>query len=440
MTSNLGSQKTRALLEVASRYIPGGVNTARRNAHSQLIVRRAHGAYLEDLDGKKYIDYHAAYGAILLGHSYPAVTERVIKAVNDSVLFGVAVTEPEVELARKLAEHVPSIDKSLACNSGSEATYHAIRVARAVTGREKIAKFQGHYHGFHDYVLMNIISPKEMLGKRHLGSKGMLQCAVEKTEVCRFNDLNDVERVLAEHDVAALIVEPIAHNSPGIMPAEGFLEGLRNLCTETGTLLIFDEVITGFRHHIGGYQTIAGVTPDLTTMGKSIANGFPIAVVGGREDIMNRFDTHPDGDVQFAGTYNGGGVSVAAALATIAELESGAVHRHIFRLGDRMRSGLAEIVKRAGIPGLVSGYGSLFILLFMEGPLVSFDDAVRNDDELFVSYRNELIRRGVFEEPLSHGRSHISYSHTDEDIDISLEAAEAALGAALDSCARARPR
>jgi len=431
MSTPVAGTRGPALLAEAARYIPGGVNSARRNARSQVIVRSAKGAYLEDVDGKRYIDYHAAYGAILLGHSYPAVNERVIEAMEDRVLFGVGVTEGEVELARKIVEHVPSVEKALLCNSGSEATFHALRVSRAYTGRERIVKFQGHYNGFHDSVLLNIGTPRELLGQLDPGSKGMVKSTLELTDVCRYNDLEDVENVLRREQTAALIVEPVAHNSPGIRPLDGFLEGLRELCDRYGTVLIFDEVITGFRHHVGGYQAICGVMPDLTTMGKAIANGFPIAVVGGKAEIMDRFNTHPDGDVQFGGTYNGNGMGVAAALATIAELEDGTVHEHLFRLGDRMRAGLTEIAERAGVPHVVSGYGSLFILLFMDGPLTSYDDALRNDDALFVRYRQELVRRGSFEEPLSYGRSHISYSHTEDDIDRSLEAAEEALGAAL---------
>ena len=261
----------------------------------------------------------------------------------------------------------------------------------------------------------------------------MLDAAVDATLVCRFNDLDDVEQTLARHDgeVAAVIVEPIAHNSPGLLPREGFLEGLRKLCDSTGALLIFDEVITGFRHHIGGYQAIAGVLPDLTTMGKAIANGFPLAAIGGRREHLERFNTRSDGDVHFGGTYNGNAVAVEAGLATIEQLEDGRVHAHLFALGERMRSGLTQVAARVGVPAVVGGYGSLFVLCFMDGPLESYDDVLRNDNELFVRYRRELIARGVFEMPESLGRSHISAAHTEEDVDRSLEAAEGALRAAV---------
>ncbi len=433
MTSVDTPSRSAALLDEAAEYIPGGVNTCRRRSNPRLCVRRASGGHIEDLDGRRYIDYHAAYGAIFLGHSHPAVNARVAEAMRETVLFGVGVTEAEVALARKVVQHVPSVEQVVVCNSGSEATYHAIRLARGVTGREKIVKFQGLYNGFHDYVLRNVLSPADRVGRRDPQSKGMLEAAVDATLVCRFNDLDDVRETVAAHpeQVAAILLEPIAHNSPGLFPKPGFLEGLRALCDREGIVLIFDEVITGFRHHVGGFQAIAGVRPDLTTLGKAMGNGFPIAAVGGRRALMEHFNTNPAGDVHYGGTYNGNAIGVEAALATIEQLEDGRVHEHVFRLGDRMRSGLAEIAHRAGVPAVVGGYGSLFVLCFMEGPLETYEDVLRNDTERFMRYRRELIRRGVFEMPENVGRSHLMAAHTDEDVDRSLEAAEEALAAAL---------
>jgi glutamate-1-semialdehyde 2,1-aminomutase len=238
-------------------------------------------------------------------------------------------------------------------------------------------------------------------------------------------------------EVAAIIVEPVAHNSPGLLPRPGFLEGLRALCDQTGALLIFDEVITGFRHHIGGYQALCGVRPDLTTLGKAIANGFPLAAIGGRAEHLERYTTTADGDVHYGGTFNGNAAAVAAGLATIDRLEGGQVHAHVFALGERMRRGLAEVAERVGVPAVVGGFGSLFVLCFMEGPLETYDDVLRNDDALFRGYRRELIARGIFEMPESLGRSHISAAHTADDVDRSLEAAEDALRAAVDALARA---
>ena len=438
VTAMSGSTASEQLLDDAAEVIPGGVNTCRRRSEPRLCFARGAGAYLWDLDGRRYVDYHAAYGAIFLGHSHPVVNERVSQAMRDTVLFGVGVTASEVALARKIVQHVPSAEQVVVCNSGSEATYHAIRLARGVTGREKIIKFQGCYNGFHDYVLRNVLSTPELVMRRDPHSKGMLEAAVDATLVCRFNDMEDVEAAVAANpeSVAAIVVEPIAHNSPGLLPRPGFLEGLRALCDREGIVLIFDEVITGFRHGVGGYQSVCGVTPDLTTLGKAIANGFPLAAVAGRRELMERLTTNPDGDVHFGGTYNGNAVAVEAGLATIELLESGTVHAHVFELGDRMRRGLVEIASRAGIPAVIGGFGSLFVLCFMEGPLETYEDVLRNDTALFLRYRRALIARGVFEMPESLGRSHISASHTHDDVDRSLEAAEAALSAALDTGVR----
>ena len=427
----MASTSSTELLDRAAEVIPGGVNTCRRRSDPRICFRRGAGAHLFDLDGHRYIDYHAAYGAIFLGHSHPAVTTRVSEAIRDTVLFGVGVTEAEVALAEAIVRHVPSAEQVVVCNSGSEATYHAIRLARGVTGREKIVKFQGSYNGFHDYVLRNVLSRPDGVGRRDPHSAGMLAAAVDATLVCRYNDLADVEAALTGNEVAAVVLEPIGHNSPGILPEPGFLDGLRALCDREGALLVFDEVITGFRHHLGGYQAICGVTPDLTTMGKAIANGFPIAAIGGRREHMERLNTNPAGDVHFGGTYNGNAVGVEAALATIAQLEDGSVHERVFRLGERMRTALQEIADEAGVAAMVGGYGSLFVLCFMEGPLRSYEDVLRNDEALFGRYRRELVARGVFEMPESLGRSHIGASHTDDDIDLSLEAARDALRAAL---------
>jgi glutamate-1-semialdehyde 2,1-aminomutase len=418
------SPASAALLDRAAASIPGGVNTCRRRSDPRLCFARGEGAHLWDLEGRRYIDYHAAYGAIFLGHSHSEVNDAVAAATRERVLFGVGVTEAEVELAETLTRHIPCADQVVVCNSGSEATYHAIRLARGVTGRQKIVKFEGFYNGFHDSVLVGTTV-------RGPGSAGMLQASIDATIVCRFNDLEDVERAFRDDSIAAVIVEPIAHNSPGIMPAPGFLEGLRALCDEHGSLLIFDEVITGVRHHLGGAQAILGVTPDLATFGKAIANGYPLAAVAGRREHMERFNTTAHGDVHFGGTYNGGTVGVEAALATLRHLERNLVHEHVYRLGDRMRAGLHAIGEEAGVPVVASGYGSLFVLLFMEGPLRDFDDVLRNDAALFGRYRRELIGRGIFEMPESLGRSHISAAHTDEDVDRSLDAARDALRAAL---------
>jgi glutamate-1-semialdehyde 2,1-aminomutase len=418
--ANLPSGSER-LLVAACEVIPGGVNSGRRNTASKLCVRNACGAHFEDIDGRSYIDYHAAYGPIVLGHSHPAVIERVAETIRGQVLFGLGVTEAELELARKIVHHVPSVEQVLICNSGSEATYHAIRAARAATGRQKTLRFAALYHGYHDAVL---------------ASAGGLASAQAETVVCRYNDLDSVEEAIRRYpeQIAALIVEPVVHNAPGgsILPQPGFLAGLRTICDREGIMLIFDEVITGFRHGLGGYQAICGVNPDLTTLGKAIANGFSLAAVGGKRSVMERFNTHPGGEVFYGGTYNGNAPVVAAALATIEVMEREPVHEHIFALGDRMRAGLARIAEEAGVPAHAGGFGSLFVLSFLDGEIRNHEDVARNDTELFLAYRRQLVRRGSFEVPENVGRSHIGYSHTEQDIDRSLAIAREALAAALD--------
>ncbi len=287
-------------------------------------------------------------------------------------------------------------------------------------------RFSSLYHGYHDAVLT---------------SAGGLACAQAETLVCRYNDLESVREAVAHHpeQIAALIVEPVVHNAPGgsILPAPGFLEGLREICDREGIILIFDEVITGFRHGLGGYQAICGVNPDLTTLGKAIANGFSLAAVGGKRSVMERFNTHPDGDVFYGGTYNGNAPVVAAALATIEVMEREPVHQHIFALGDRMRTGLTKIAEAAGVPACAGGFGSLFVLSFLDGEIRNHEDVARNDTALFLAYRRQLVRRGSFEVPENVGRSHIGYSHTEQDIDRSLSIAEEALAAALQERAQA---
>lgn len=428
-----------ALFERGARVTPGGVNTARRKIDPPVCFRRGQGAYLEDFDGNRYIDYHAAYGPILLGHSHPVVNDAVAKAIDETVLFGSGTTELEVSVAETMAAAIPSADQVAFCVSGSEATFHAIRLARAVTGREKIIKFQGTYHGGYDYVLMNGISAADKVGKKDPGSAGMLRGALDGTLICRYNDIESVEQTFrsASDDIAAIIVEPIAHNSPSIMPKPGFLEGLRRLCDEYGSLLVFDEVVTGVRHAIGGYQTFTPVLPDLTAMAKAIANGFPLALVAGSAELMSNYNTTATGKVAFGGTYNASSVGLAAARATLDLLADGTIHEHIFALGDRMRAGLRKIADEVGIPAVVSGYGSLYIMLFMDGELNSYDDVLRNDQELYLDFKKELVRNGIFEMPENIGRSHISASHTADDIDYSLEVMGKALRTVLDKRSRA---
>jgi len=280
---------------------------------------------------------------------------------------------------------------------------------------------------------MNVISPAERVGQKDPLSQGILPEVLDATIVCRFNDADQVAQALEQYDVAAIILELIPHNIGAVMPQPGFLERLRELATKHGTVLVFDEVITGFRHGLGGYQAIAGVTPDLTTLGKAMANGWPVSALGGKAELMDLFSTTPGRPAFFAGTFNGHPATTAAALATIEKLEREPVHEHVFRLGERARTELQSLYDRIGVPAVVAGFGSVFVSYFLEGPVVSYDDLLRNDVELFTGYRRELMKDGIFELPLNLKRSHFSYAHTDDDVDRLLEATEGAVKRHLDA-------
>lgn len=428
------TKRSTQLFAEACRYIPGGVNTSIRVLPRNLVFTRAQGSKIYDADGNEYVDYHAAFGPPILGHCHPAVNQRVFETLQQIDLIGTGTTELETQLAKKICEHVPCAEKVLFCNSGSEATYHAIRLARAVTGRRKIIKFQGCYHGFHDAVAMNVISRPEIAGAGRGPyphdplSAGGVKEAVENTIVLTFNNIHEVADTVRHHkgEIAAIILEPIPHNIGCVLPKHEFLAGLRQIATEMDIVLIFDEVITGFRHGLGGYQKICGITPDLTALGKAIANGYPCAALCGRADLMEHFAT-AGGDVFFAGTFNAHPLGTAAALATMEELEKPETYQHIFRLGDKVRQGLTEMVERLGIKATVVGFGSVFLTYFMEPPIENYTDLLRNDAEKFVAYRLKMLEHGIFKLPMNLKRNHVSASHTDEDVDRTLAAAEVCL-------------
>ena len=435
--ASIASQAAAQLAARAAAVIPGGVNSGQRRVAGleDLVISATSGSTFTDADGRVFTDYHAAFGPPLLGHNDPDVDAAAAAAGRSVGLMGVGVTRVEIELAERLVAAVPSLEKVLLTCTGSEATFHALRLARTATGRRHVIKFQGCYHGWHDSVAMNVISPAERVGSKDPLSGGMLPEVVAATIVCPFNDADAVERALDEHDgdVAAIILEPIPHNIGAVLPLPGFLERLRELATKHGTVLVFDEVITGFRHGLGGYQAIAGVTPDLTTLGKAMANGWPVSALGGKAELMDLFSTTPGQPAFFAGTFNGHPATTAAALATIDKLEREPVHEHVFRLGERTRTGLQELYDRLGVPAVVSGFGSIFLSYFLEGPVERYDDLLRNDVDLFVGYRRELMKDGIFELPLNLKRSHFSYAHTEEDVDRLLAATESAVIRVLES-------
>lgn len=426
MTTASAPLRAMHLAEEAALYTPGGVHSSTRGLQPRVVWKEALGSRIVDVDGRVYIDFHAAFGPIVLGHRNPGVDRAVHAAIDEMDMLGVGTTEAEIRLSHKLCQYVPSAEKVLLCTTGSEATYNAIRVARAVTGRKKLLKFQGCYHGWHDYVCRNIISPPDRVGGWDPASAGTLEESAQMTLVAEFNSIEQVEEILRHHEVAAVILEPIPHNIGCVLPSHAFLEALRRLCTESGTILIFDEVITGFRHGLGGYQRNCGITPDLTTLAKAMANGYPIAAVAGRRQIMDRFQTG-GGDVFFAGTYNAHPTAVAAALATIEQMEDGSLHERLFAQGAYMRHELTGIIERLGIRAHVAQYGSVFVLYFCEPPIRSYTDLLRNDTAKDIGFRRGMMERGFFCLPQALKRNHISAAHSEEDLARTLEAAESVL-------------
>ncbi|OZM74340.1 aspartate aminotransferase family protein [Amycolatopsis antarctica] len=418
-----------ALAEAARRVIPGGVNSATRDVGEPFAFTSAEGAYVVDADGRRYLDYHAAFGAILLGHNSPVVNDAVRAALRGHDLVGLGVSELEVRLAERVVELIPSAESMIATMSGSEAVAQAVRLSRAATGRAKIVKFQGGFHGWSDAVARNVISPAERAYGSDPLSHGILPAALDETLIAEFNDLDSVRALFDAHpgDVAAVILEPIPHNVGALVPTREFVEGLRALTLERGAVLIFDEVITGFRHSLGGYQQVVGVTPDLTTFGKGMANGYPVGGLAGRRDLMDHFDGR-GGDVLLAGTFNGHPVGCAAAIATIDHLRANPdFYSRTFAHGDRIRAGLTEITAELGIVTQVTGFGGVFSMYFCAGPIHGYRDLLRNDNAAYVAFHRGMTERGVLMLPMSLKRNHVSGAHTDDDIDRTLETADVVL-------------
>ncbi|WP_207947021.1 aspartate aminotransferase family protein [Actinomadura sp. 7K507] len=426
-TAELAGRRSRGaeLLAAAQTVIPGGVNSATRLVGAPHALTAASGAYVTDADGRRYLDYHAAFGAILLGHAAPEVDDAVRAAIGGVDLVGWGVTEPEIELARLVSETIPSAEQMISAMSGSEATAQAIRLSRAVTGRPLILKFQGGFHGWHDAVARNVISaPDRAYGSDPL-SAGILPEALESTLIAEFNDLDSVRALYEAHPdrIAAVIMEPIPHNVGALVPAPEFVEGLRTLTTEHGSLLIFDEVITGFRHALGGYQQICGVMPDLTTFGKAMGNGYPIGGLAGPRHLMEHFNS-AGGDVLLAGTFNGNPVSSTAAIATITYLRDHPdFYERTHALGDRMRAGLTGICAELGVAATAAGFGGVFALYFTESPIRGYRDLMRNNNDAYVAFHRRMTDRGFLMLPLTLKRNHVSAAHTPADIDRTLEAA-----------------
>ena len=416
--------KGRDIYERALKVIPKAAQTGlRAETHypEPFIPQKAYGCKIVDTDGRTYTDYHLAFGPIVLGHNHPEVNEAAKEQIDRGVLFGAGVSELEVELAEKIVDLIPSAEKVNFVNSGTEATYHAIRLARAHTGREKVIKFEGCYHGWHDYVAFNVNPPAEMVGKVYPQSKGILKAAYDTTVSLPFNDSDAFREFMAEnHDsVAAVILEPIPHSVGAIVPKREFLKTLRRETKTYGSVLIFDEIITAFRHNIHGVQEEFGVTPDLTTLGKSLGNGYPIAAIVGREDIMSMVHN----GVLVSGTYSGHPVALAAAKKTLEILQRDKVIDYISKLGEEYRKGLRDVIEDSSVTARIVGYKSIFAVQFAEGEVVDYSSVVGIDREKFRRFASEMRRRGIFFTPNPLKRCHVCFKHGEREMEEFVEAA-----------------
>jgi glutamate-1-semialdehyde 2,1-aminomutase len=422
----LKQDRSGELFAEARTLMPGGVNSPVRAYRSvnrdPVFIASGEGAYVTDVDGNRYIDYVGSWGPMILGHARDEVVRAVCGAAQKGLSFG-AATEAELRMARLMTGMVPSLEMVRMVNSGTEATMSALRAARGFTGRDRIVKFAGCYHGHSDALLVKAGSG--LLSGAAPDSAGVSAAVAAETLVARFNDL-DSAAALFEHNknrIAAIIVEPVAANMGVVLPAPGFLEGLRELCTQEGALLIFDEVITGFRLGTGGAQGLFGIKPDLSAFGKIIGGGMPVGAYGGRRDVMEL--VAPSGPVYQAGTLSGNPVAMAAGLAQLSCLgDHPEIYSHIAALGQRLFGGLEELTRRRGAPCRVNHIGSLGSLFFTPGPVTGFSSALQSDTAAYAACFNHLLERGIYTAPAQFEALFVSAAHGEAEIDRTLEAAE----------------
>jgi glutamate-1-semialdehyde 2,1-aminomutase len=418
------------LFSESQKYLAGGVSSGMRAAAkpTPLFFSSAAGSRLFDVDQNQYLDYCLGWGPLILGHSHPAIVERVSAQLTVSQLLG-AQHELEIQVAKKICEVVPSAERVIFSNTGTEAVQVALRLARTFTGRRKIIRFEGHYHGWMDNILPGY-RPTPNSSPPKAGENGL---AMGETLTLPWNDLPAVEAALQAQgqEIAALITEPILCNSHCLMPAPDYLQGLRALTTKHGVVLIFDEVITGFRVSLGGAQLLYGVTPDLTTMGKAVAGGFPLSVVGGRQEIMDLVAQHKVGH---AGTFNGNPIVLAAAHATLETLQADncAALTRLRTNGERLMQGIAKSAQAAGVPILINGIGSCFHVAFSSRhAMVNYRDTLDSDLAARDEFLLALLRTGIYLMP--DGRWYISAAHTEDDITHTLEMVQKAFYGSLVS-------
>ena len=420
-------ERSRRLFSKALAILPGGVDSPVRAFGAvggiPRFIDRGRGAYLIDVDGNQYIDYVLSWGPLILGHAHPQVVEAVIEAAGRGMSYG-APSELELDLANLIRDYLPGIEMIRFVNSGTEATMTALRLARAYTGKDKIIKFAGCYHGHADPLLVTAGSGAATLGLPD--SPGVPAAAVRDTLVARFNDLRSVERLIQAHSgqLAAVIVEPVAGNMGVVPPSNGFLPGLRDLTSRQGALLIFDEVLTGFRVDLGSAQSLYGVQPDLTTLGKVIGGGLPVGAYGGRREIMELIA--PAGPVYQAGTLAGNPLAMTAGIETLRVLRQDGLWDQIERRTAALSDGLMEAAQDSGVPVHCSRVGTMFTLFFSEAPVRDWETAKKCNTERYAAYFRSMLDAGVYLAPSQFEAGFLSTAHSDADVEATVQAARGA--------------
>jgi len=421
-------KKSQDLFEQAKRLIPGGVNSPVRACRSvgtePVFIEQAKGATLVDADGNQYIDYVGSWGPMILGHAHPAVIEAIQSVLHRGTSFGAPV-DLEIQLAEMIIEAVPSLDMVRMVNSGTEATMSAIRVSRAYTGRHRIVKFDGCYHGHADTLLVAAGSGVATLGIP--GSPGVPEDIIKHTLSLPYNDIETFASVMQEQgdEVAAVIVEPVAGNMGLVPPAPEFLRELRRQTEKTGSVLIFDEVMSGFRVAYGGAQALYGVEPDLSAFGKIVGGGLPVGVYGGKKDIMAQ--TAPEGPVYQAGTLAGNPLAMAAGIAALTEIRRPGFYERLEETAARLESGLLNAVRNSGVEAVVNRVGSMLGLFFTKDPVRNFDEAKKSNLDMFSAYYRRMFESGIYLPPSQFEVVFVSAAHVDADIDKTISTAQAAL-------------
>ena len=419
--------RSNELFEESKKYLVGGVNSpVRAMKPYPFFTKRGEGCRIYDEDGNSYIDYCLAYGPLILGHAYPGIVEAVRTQIENGSAYGTP-TELELNFAKKVTGAVPSAEMARFVNTGTEATMGAIRLARGYTGKNKIIKIEGAFHGAHDYVLVKAGSGATTHGMPT--SAGVPEDTTKNTIIVPFNDESAMENALKDKDMACVIIEPIIGNAGCIMPKEGYLKFLREATEDKGVILIFDEVITGFRLAYGGAQEHFGVTPDITTLGKILGGGLPIGAITSSREIMENMA--PLGKVYQAGTFNGNPLSIAAGNAALTELEDGSVYEKVNSLGDKIRKGLADITADIGVDTRIYGIASMFQMYLTDTDVTDYQTALKADKDLFLKLQQELLKNGVFFPPSQYECNFISCAHGEGEIDETLSIVEDSLRAVL---------